>query len=338
MATNVDKELHNDGDATDRESENPKRGLKGAASGSYIGPVRPNSASHATGIAAGGVEDSTGFRESDTYNTDGAGAGVATANTRPTGRTAYTGRGADFVYTITLDGITAGDSFKVYLYRTGTKTAAFVAGTNMTSAAMQTALRTLTGDTTLTVDGTTDVGPFVIVTSQRNALDVTDETGLTAGIVKEGRNTSTLAGDGGVQLSTRAASSATGTGPADTITGETVTLTLPRPGIQSGANPSAGTIAAVVNGTAIELDEHATDVTNYAGAEIIVFATDPDDAGVDAEFVGKADRDSATQGGGVTGLDAGVYAVYARYLENPVSPATGKAVGPLSDRLSLTIS
>lgn len=41
-------------------------------------------------------------------------------------------------------------------------TANFVAGTNMTAAAIQTALRTLTSDSNLTVTGTTDVGPFTI--------------------------------------------------------------------------------------------------------------------------------------------------------------------------------
>ena len=41
-------------------------------------------------------------------------------------------------------------------------TVPFVRGTNATAAAMQTALRTLTGDTTLTVTGTTDEGPFTV--------------------------------------------------------------------------------------------------------------------------------------------------------------------------------
>lgn len=340
MATNVDKELHTDGDATDRESENPKRGLKGAAGGTYIGPVRPNSTSHATGVAAGGVEDSTGYRESDSYNLDGAGAGVTVSNTRPTSRTAYTGRGVDYVYVVTLAGVTAADSFKLHLNRTDTKTAAFVAGTNMTAAAMQTALRTLTGDNNLTVTGTTDAGPFLIVTSQRNVLTVTDESGLTGTVAKFAQHTPTLAGDNGHALgSDGRGTSATGTGPADTITGETVTINAPiTPAIQTSANPSAGTIAAVVNGTAIELDEHATDVTNYAGAEIIVFEVNPDNTAEDGDYVGKADRDSATQGGGVTGLAAGTYAVYARYLVAATSPATGKNPGPLSARATVTIS
>jgi hypothetical protein len=76
----------------------PKRGLKGAMfAGTYRGPIiggdavieGPATPTHATGDSAGGVEDSTGYRESDTYDT----SGVGTSNTRPTGRTAYTGAG-----------------------------------------------------------------------------------------------------------------------------------------------------------------------------------------------------------------------------------------------------
>ena len=85
----------------------PKVSLRGAASGVYIGPVisvaassPPTAPTHATGAAAGGVEDSTGYRESDTYDATGGtggftGGGEATVitQTRPTGRTAYTADG-----------------------------------------------------------------------------------------------------------------------------------------------------------------------------------------------------------------------------------------------------
>lgn len=65
------------------------------------------------------------------------------------------------VQVVTIAGsVTAGDSF-AYQYGNGF-TAAFVAGTNMTAAAMQSALRTLTGDSGLTVSGSTDAGPFTI--------------------------------------------------------------------------------------------------------------------------------------------------------------------------------
>ena len=75
---NVDKELHNPEVTNanlikERTTSKPKRALRGAAGGTYVGPVLSTAAigdssiTHATGIAAGGVEDSTGFRESDTY-------------------------------------------------------------------------------------------------------------------------------------------------------------------------------------------------------------------------------------------------------------------------------
>jgi hypothetical protein len=93
----VDPQLHNPSDALDRESENPKRGLKGASGGIYVGPTRPNAGdtntSHATGAAAGGVEDSTGYRKRDGYQADNGATAAFTTNTRPTGRTAYTAPG-----------------------------------------------------------------------------------------------------------------------------------------------------------------------------------------------------------------------------------------------------
>jgi hypothetical protein len=94
---NVDRELHDAGDATDREAETPKRGLKGASGGIYVGPTRPNTpdtnTSHATGAAAGGVEDTTGYRKRDGYQADAGNTAAFATNTRPTGRTAYTAPG-----------------------------------------------------------------------------------------------------------------------------------------------------------------------------------------------------------------------------------------------------
>lgn len=70
---NVDSKLHNDGDALDRASETPKKSLRGAAGGVFIGSrATPN-------------------RTTDYV--DGAGAGVGTSSTRPTGRTMYRGNG-----------------------------------------------------------------------------------------------------------------------------------------------------------------------------------------------------------------------------------------------------
>lgn len=93
---NVDSKLHDASSATDREAETPKRGLKGAAGGIYVGPTRPNAGdtntAHATGAAAGGVEDSTGYRKRDKYEAGGA-SPLGSSHTRPTGRTAYIGDG-----------------------------------------------------------------------------------------------------------------------------------------------------------------------------------------------------------------------------------------------------
>ncbi len=91
-------------------------------------------------------------------------------------------------HTLTLAGVTAGDSFTI---NDGVgETAAIVAGTNMTAAAIQALVRTLTGDTGATVTGTTDAGPFVIVPTKASGsnlvtknfshlLTATNETGMT---------------------------------------------------------------------------------------------------------------------------------------------------------------
>jgi hypothetical protein len=70
---------------------------------------------------------------------------------------------------ITLVAYDAADAFDlgVYAHTAGgdferTDTAAFVSGTNCASSDLQTALRTATGDASLTVSGTTDTGPFTV--------------------------------------------------------------------------------------------------------------------------------------------------------------------------------
>lgn len=68
------------------------------------------------------------------------------------------------VITITNASAQAGTAFK--LTYNAQETVAFVQGTNMTAAAIQTALRALTGgDTGAVVSGTTDTGPFTVVYS-----------------------------------------------------------------------------------------------------------------------------------------------------------------------------
>jgi len=82
----------------------PKRSLRGAAGALFAGPVLskaatagPATVTHATGAEAGGAEDTTGSRESDTYGIDGNTGGMAgapsTTDTRPTGRTRFLGAG-----------------------------------------------------------------------------------------------------------------------------------------------------------------------------------------------------------------------------------------------------
>lgn len=76
---------------------------------------------------------------------------------------------------ITLQSFGGTDEFKVRVEWVGSRTnelqagkegvvetVAFVRGTNATAAAIQAELRTLTGDSTLTVTGTTDAGPFTV--------------------------------------------------------------------------------------------------------------------------------------------------------------------------------
>lgn len=72
--------------------------------------------------------------------------------------------GYSAVDVITLNNLVASASFK--LTYGGTSTSAFVVGTNCTAAAIQSALRALTGDdANLTVAGTTDAGPFTVTYS-----------------------------------------------------------------------------------------------------------------------------------------------------------------------------
>lgn len=97
-----------DGEYVRRQTSTAKRGIRGAAGGVYVGPIL----SHATAaenadasastvthaVAGGGVEDTTGARESDTYAPDGVGTGGLTGGasssvSRPTGRTAFIGAG-----------------------------------------------------------------------------------------------------------------------------------------------------------------------------------------------------------------------------------------------------
>jgi len=86
------------------------------------------------------------------------------------------------VQVVTLTSWGAGDSFK--LSYNGSATAAFVQGTNGAAADIQAALRTLTGDASLTVTGTDDAGPFTVTftTTPVDILTVTNATGCTGAV------------------------------------------------------------------------------------------------------------------------------------------------------------
>lgn len=84
------------------------------------------------------------------------------------------------VQTITLTTPAAGNSFKL-TYLTAEGATAFVVGTNCTAAEIQAALRTATGDTLLTVTGTTDTGPFTVTFTNGFHNDLLTATSVTGG-------------------------------------------------------------------------------------------------------------------------------------------------------------
>ena len=374
---NVDKNLHNDTDVLDKVSDTPKRGIFGAAGGSYVGPIvaesaieGPSDATHAvgdedsaTGRGAGGVEDSTSYRESDTYGVDGANAGgtggADTAVTAPTraarstsptatvSPTYYRGAGVAFSQVAEITGTPdASDSFK-FTYK-GVDSETFVAGgsgsTDMAASAMQTDLRDVCADPFLTVTGSDDFASDYIITFSKppgGGLSITavvNEAAETYSItVPAGSHRSTQKGDGGFALGS--------SGRGTNVDGETVDLSaagsgtaIVRPTVQEGANPAAG-VVSVGDGTAlITMDLNAADVTSYAGAEALIFARGAKDTNEDGAFVARTDLfDSATEataqeGGSDIVLAAATYAVYARFVD-----AAGN-VGPLSPRATVVVS
>ena len=85
---------------------------------------------------------------------------------------------------VTLTSWGVGDSFKLSVDGGATATAAFVQGTNGNASDLQTAMRTLTGDASLTVTGTDDAGPFTItfVAADPAVVTVEDATGCTGAV------------------------------------------------------------------------------------------------------------------------------------------------------------
>lgn len=301
---NVDSKLHDAASPTDREGETPKRSLRGAAGGIYIGPTRPRAGdtntAHATAAAAGGVDGSTGYRKRDKYFADGdatgGGTGGSTATVRPTGRSMFRG-----------DGIQGG-SIPGYPAQRAAQRAAAVTyqsggGANMDKRS------------TIVGEGGRQLGAGGRGTSYK-ATDIDGTgaadpvgTGVTAGAVKNSRIGTTAA--------TRA-------------------VMIQRPTLGTTANPSAGTVALIQGALLFQADLHADDITNgangLAGAELFLYARDTD-TDEDAGLVAKADFDSTTAATVFSGLTASTtYSFYARFRD------TAGNVGPMSARSTVATS
>jgi hypothetical protein len=216
---------------------------------------------------------------------------------------------------ITLGAFDGTDSFKVRVYSNAyvargasiaagtnyTDTVAFVRGTNATAAAIQTALRTATGDTALTVTGTTDAGPFTVTPGAEASLPRME--------------LSTLSGCGGTVEYQNIAYHA-GTGKPSTAS---VALTIPGTSGLVGVTAPLGTsvrdydgtvlapptVASVV-GTSGTLTVADTEVATTDGSESVFYAvrllTSADPSAYQA-----VDAD----GDGVISIAAGNYAVVA---------------------------
>lgn len=377
---NVDDKLHTDADELDLAPESVKRGIFGAAGGSYVGPINaksaiegPTSPTHPTGDedsatarGAGGAEDSSGYRTSDTYGVDGANSGgTGGADTSVSGPvraarsaaqfdgtvqpTYYRGAGAAFVQVAEIDGApNASDSFK-FTYK-GDDSVTFVAGgsgaTDMVASAMQTDLRTLCADPFLTVTGSDDFASDYIITFSKppgGGLSVTQVVNVAARTititVPKGSHRNTQKGDGGFALGQSGRGTNVDGSTVDLSAGNTGTA-IARPTIQEADNPAAG-VVTVGDGTGvIEVDLHADDVTAYAGVELLIYARGDKDTNEDGAFVAKtalhdsdtkANANSDTSGTDLA-LAAGTYAVYARFV------AADGNVGPLSPRGTVVVS
>lgn len=163
----------------------------------------------------------------------------------------------------------------------------------------------------------------------------------------DGRDASTVAGPGALGQAGRG-TNYVGGGTDD------VTTRIPVPTVQAGANPAAGVVSVSSSGAGkVTLDLHADDITGGAngrnGCEVVVYARDSFDTDEDALTgpAGKADFDSTTQADAITGLTAGTYAVYVRFLAPSKAPrhdtsslgTTAKgACGPFSARSTLVVA
>lgn len=297
---NVDSKLHDDGSPIDREPDAPKRALRGAASGVYIGPAHidagDSNTAHATTDNAGGLDGSTGYRKRNGYfaDNDATGAGTAGAafTLRRTGRRAYRG-----------DGVFGGSIPGYPAQRVGQRGSAVTQSDQVLTAAGASAAF-IDKRSAQTGDGGVALGGAGRGTTYKRGI-AADPVGLnavTAGARKNPRTTGTPL--------------------------------IPRPVIATTA--SAGGTVGIDTGTAagILMDTHADDVTGgangLAGYEMFVFArgTDTDE---DGGLVTKVDFDTTTGADFSTGLSAATtYAVYVRFKD-----AAGN-VGPMSARATVT--
>jgi hypothetical protein len=335
-------------------SSTPRRGILGAAGGVYIGPVRPNATSHATSGNAGGAEDSTGYRESDTYDASGAtsgfmgsGGGTVSSSTRGGGSTGAVGGTGPQQRTASIaNGVQGGSA--------PTAGQAGVGVVDTTGRAESTGVDRF-GRTKNSVAQGTGAG--------KGYYDYTNFDGRSNAA---GSRADVGQGRGSI---------ATGTGPADAVTGETVSRTVgvrptrstastqvggaalgtgtlanratvgTIPLVGTTADPAAGTIAVVGGATKVQVDLHADDITGganlRAGAEVVIFKRGGD---TDEDVLSEVARFKADGGtditDAVTGLAAATYAFYGRFLYTG-SPSSGGNLtngGPWSARGTVVVS
>lgn len=297
---NVDKELHNP-EVTrgnlirERTTSKPKRALRGAAGGSHIGPVLSTAARadsldgssyvtsttvHATGIAAGGVKSSTGYRKSAAW-----GRGTLTDSTTRTVRPnpgSQTERGM-----YRANGVFGGSVPGKPAQRTGQLSAAG-AGTG----------------------GLTAEGSAAAFMDKRSNIygDGSDALG------SAGRGTRELNGAVDTVLSRKSKS-----GGLATTTNVYPRMSA-RPVIQEGANPAAGTVSIGDGTALVTGDAHADDITGgangLAGFVAYIFARDTD-TDEDAALIAKGDFDTDSEGTltGSAGVVAGTHSCYAAFKD-----------------------
>lgn len=337
-------------------SGGPKRGLRGAAGGVYIGPVRPNSTSHATGAQPGGVEDTTGYRESDTYDASGGSGGALGAGGATTASSTRGGGSTNAVGGTTPQQRTAYVADGVQGGSAPTQGQAGVGVIDTTGRAESTGVDRFGRTKNATTQGTG---------AGKGYYDYTNFDGRSTAA---GSRASVGEGRGSIS---------TGTGPADTIAGETVARTTgvrptrstgttqvggnaiglgtqanratvgTVPTVATTADQAAGVIAVVGGSGKVQIDLHADDITGganlRAGAEVVMYKrggdTDEDVLSEVARFRADGGTDISDA---VTGLTAGVYAFYGRFLytagpvgKGGVAPVNG---GPWSARGTVTVT